>query len=496
MFEKINKQINKEFRHIVSSVFLPLNKFHINEINIIIISLNSFIIFYLLSSLSISSNNSLIDLKLKEFIKIYISYYIFLEFIAFNELKDNCNNSSFIDDDKFNLNNKCKRKLIYSFCFIIDSALFPIIKINLGIFIIIIILSIRREKKRRESINFIQFRGCEMIWTSKKNGSFDEENVSNETVNLKGVNKIINEYNTINVNGINKHKKIFIKNSVNLKLLTGISNFLLFINIWNIILSKYKILARLYVSYITLKVKGTGDKRVFNSDTNQFEIIYYPNEVYINGIKQSTVKPFYKLNKTYNFVVLLWNNSIKDCKHMFNYCPSITEIDVSNFDTSGVNDIGWMFCRCHSLISINLSGFDTSQVTNMRSLFNDCRSLISLNLSNFNTSKVTTMIYMFQSCFHLSSLDLSNFDTSQVNDMQHMFHDCRAIRYINMANFNDINLQKYGYIFTDISKNIVICINENLNTKIINAIRQINCSIIDCSNVWVSKQKKIINESN
>ena len=157
MFEKINKQINKEFRHIVSSVFLPLNKFHINEINIIIISLNSFIIF-LLNSLSISSNKSLIDVKLKEFIKIYISYYIFLEFIGFNELKNNCNNSSFIDDDKFNLNNKCKRKLIYSFCFIIDSALFPIIKINLGIFIIIIILSIRREKKRRESINFIQFR--------------------------------------------------------------------------------------------------------------------------------------------------------------------------------------------------------------------------------------------------------------------------------------------------------------------------------------------------
>ena len=80
--------------------------------------------------------------------------------------------------------------------------------------------------------------------------------------------------------------------------------------------------------------------------------------------------------------------------------------------------------------------------------------------------------------------------------MQHVFHGCRDIRYINMANFNDINLQKYDYIFTDISKNIVICINENLNTKIINAIRQINCSIIDCSNVWVSKQKKIINENN
>ena len=180
MFEKINKQINKEFRHIVSSVFLPLNKFYINEINII--SLNSFRIFYLINSLFLSANKSLIDVKLKEFIKIYISYYIFLEFIGFNELKDNCNNSSFIDNDKFKMNNKCKRKLIYFLCFIIESALFEIIKINLGIFIIII-LSMRREEKRREAINFIQGGRREMIWTSKKNGSFDEENVSNKTVN-------------------------------------------------------------------------------------------------------------------------------------------------------------------------------------------------------------------------------------------------------------------------------------------------------------------------
>ena len=145
MFEKSNKQISKEFRHMVSSDFLPLNKFHINEINII--SFNSFRIFYLFSSLSLSANKSLIDVKSKE---LYISYYIFLEFIGFNELKNNCNNSSFIDDDKFKMNNKSKRKLIYSLCFIIESNFLAIIKINLIIFIIIIILSMRREEKRRE----------------------------------------------------------------------------------------------------------------------------------------------------------------------------------------------------------------------------------------------------------------------------------------------------------------------------------------------------------
>ena len=168
MFEKSNKQISKEFRHMVSSDFLPLNKFHINEINII--SFNSFRIFYLFNSLSLSANKSLIDVKLKEFIKIYISYYIFLEFIGFNELKDNCNNSSFIDNDKFKMNNKCKRKLIYFLCFIIESALFEIIKINLGIFIIII-LSMRREEKRREEKRREEKRREEKLLTLYRGGA-------------------------------------------------------------------------------------------------------------------------------------------------------------------------------------------------------------------------------------------------------------------------------------------------------------------------------------
>ena len=56
--------------------------------------------------------------------------------------------------------------------------------------------------------------------------------------------------------------------------------------------------------------------------------------IYINGIKQSTIKYSYNLNETDNFIELIWNNRIGSCGHMFEGCNDITEIDLSNFDTS------------------------------------------------------------------------------------------------------------------------------------------------------------------
>ena len=50
----------------------------------------------------------------------------------------------------------------------------------------------------------------------------------------------------------------------------------------------------------------------------------------------------------------------------------------------------------------------------MDNMFNGCESLTSLDLSNFNTSSVENMENMFNGCKSLTSLDLSNFNTSLV----------------------------------------------------------------------------------
>ena len=72
---------------------------------------------------------------------------------------------------------------------------------------------------------------------------------------------------------------------------------------------------------------------------------------------------------------------------MFQFCSSLTSVDLSNFDTSEMTDMMMMFYNCSSIVSINLSSFDTSNVTNMDYMFQNCTSLKFVDISNFNITE-------------------------------------------------------------------------------------------------------------
>ena len=63
-------------------------------------------------------------------------------------------------------------------------------------------------------------------------------------------------------------------------------------------------------------------------------------------------------------------------------------------------------------------------------MFFCCESLTNLNLSNFNTQNVTNMKYMFYYCFLLTNLNLSNFNTQNVTNIQGMFYYCKSLAYL------------------------------------------------------------------
>ena len=130
---------------------------------------------------------------------------------------------------------------------------------------------------------------------------------------------------------------------------------------------------------------------------------------------------------------------------------NILEIDLSNFDTSEVTNMGEMFYGMSNLTSLNLSNFDTSQVTNMGLMFYNMPSLTSLNLSSFDTSKVTNMGNMFSSMSSLTSLNLSNFDTSQVTNMGLMFYNMPSLTALNLSNFNTSQVTNMGGMFSSMS---------------------------------------------
>ena len=99
-----------------------------------------------------------------------------------------------------------------------------------------------------------------------------------------------------------------------------------------------------------------------------------------------------------------------------------------------------MFSGCASLTNINLSNFNTQKVTNMEYMFSGCTSLTNINLSNFNTQKVTNMECMFKGCSSLTDINLSNFNTQNVTNMRSMFSGCSSLKEQNLPNFYVQNL--------------------------------------------------------
>jgi len=134
----------------------------------------------------------------------------------------------------------------------------------------------------------------------------------------------------------------------------------------------------------------------------------------------------------------------------FNYTSSLNRlrIDLSSWDTSGINNMSRMFYGIGSELSLgdlsqwntsnvtdmsgmfqfsrnfnsSVSGWDTSKVTNMSSLFYDASSFLGSGLENWNTSNVTNMNSMFYMDSNRGpNANLSGWNTSKVTNMANMF---------------------------------------------------------------------------
>ena len=79
---------------------------------------------------------------------------------------------------------------------------------------------------------------------------------------------------------------------------------------------------------------------------------------------------FYKFKEKGKYIIeYSFKNNIKNISFMFSECNSLTNIDLSNFNTQNVTDMYCMFDGCNSLTNIDLSNFNTQKVTNMSFMF-------------------------------------------------------------------------------------------------------------------------------
>ena len=171
-----------------------------------------------------------------------------------------------------------------------------------------------------------------------------------------------------------------------------ITKLLILFDLLRMILSPNKNIIFAYNSYdIKLKIKGTGNKKVFNQNycswLGEYNS-YYPDKVIINGKEQNIVTHSYYLNETDNLITLVFNNKLKNCCSMFSGCSDIYEMDFSNFDITEVTYMNSMFSGCSSLISLNLFNFGNSEVKCTCSMFRGCTNLNYINLGNFNETTI------------------------------------------------------------------------------------------------------------
>ena len=119
----------------------------------------------------------------------------------------------------------------------------------------------------------------------------------------------------------------------------------------------------------------------------------------------------------------------------FSFCYSITSI---NLDTSlpRLKYFDHAFYNCSSLISLDLSLLNVRDLKDINNLVSECTSLKTINLNNFPTDLVTDMSGIFYNCISLTSVDLSFFNTKNVKNMNHFFYNCHSLTSIDITNFD------------------------------------------------------------
>ena len=198
----------------------------------------------------------------------------------------------------------------------------------------------------------------------------------------------------------------------------------------------------------------------------------------------------------YSLVSLNLNNFITsnviNMGYMFYGCNSFKSLYLNSFITSNVTNMEYMFYGCNSLTSLNLSNFDVSNVINMTNMFKDCNSLKSLNINNFNASKVISMISMFEGCNSLLNLELKSINIKNAKYMQSIFNGCSSLVYLDLSRLDTSNVVNMENMFSNCYS--LNKLNLNINTSNVINMKQMfsGCSSLRSLNISNFDTSKVI----
>lgn len=134
--------------------------------------------------------------------------------------------------------------------------------------------------------------------------------------------------------------------------------------------------------------------------------------------------------------------------HLLSGCSSLTSADLSKLDLTQVTDMSYLLLNCESLTSVNLDlPKGTPALTNMNSMFTGCSSLAAVDVSALDTTSVTNMTGLFGNCSSLVSANLRSFDTKSVTNMSGMFSGCTSLASVDLSSFDTSSVKMMGDMF-------------------------------------------------
>ncbi|MFD1418802.1 BspA family leucine-rich repeat surface protein [Companilactobacillus keshanensis] len=152
--------------------------------------------------------------------------------------------------------------------------------------------------------------------------------------------------------------------------------------------------------------------------------------------------------------------------YIFSTLPSLTELDISKWDTQNVVSMnhmffGDMFSGGGHLKSLDLSNWNVSNVKDMSGMFSGQSDISSIDLSKWNVSNVTNMSGMFQSDSNLKSLNVSNWDVSKVKTFSSMFIGDKSLDSLDLSTWKMSSTANSNYLFANADiKQLVLSGND------------------------------------
>lgn len=173
-------------------------------------------------------------------------------------------------------------------------------------------------------------------------------------------------------------------------------------------------------------------------------------------------------DRTTKKVVIKPGVSTATCAGMFNYMITLTSVDLSGLDTTGVSSMQSMFNGCYLLKSVNLSSLNTANVTNMGSMFASCYALTGVDLSKLNLGKVKYMDSMVTDCYNVATFKLPASGTPSLTDVGSMFMNCSSLKSLNFTGLTTKNITNMASMFASCTKLATLKIDTWNTSKVTN----------------------------